>query len=854
MALEQYIEKRNFKQTSEPSAMDGENNGGLKFVVQKHHATHLHHDFRLEMEGVLKSWAVPKGPSLNPHDKRLAIMVEDHPYAYRTFEGTIPKGNYGAGIVEIWDEGTYTDLANHDRLESEKSVLEQLNEGSLKFVLHGKKLKGEFALVKIKNSDAKQDNAWLLIKHNDEYATQDSYNSEEDVANQSKIVKKKVDPQPDANGSATKRAGGKITATQVTKAMLHLITPMLAKTKEASFDSPEYIFEIKWDGYRAVAEIQNGIANLYSRNQLSFNQKFPLLVDALKGLGHNAMLDGEIVILTEQGISNFQLLQQYEVAPSPRLYYCVFDLLHLNGFDTTSLPLIERKKFLQEILKDHPHLKFSDHIESEGIAFYELARQNKLEGIIAKKANSPYRVGTRSDEWLKIKFRKSQEAIICGFTAPKNSRKYFGALVLGAYENNKLVYLGNVGSGFSEQLLESISEQLKPIVQPLTPFEFKLKTIEKITWAKPELVCDIAFHEWTTEGHFRQPVFQKMRTDKKAIDVTKEIESATVNQTANQTNTNMTAIKPKEENQAHVETIMNSEAVVNGKKLKLSNLNKIYWPEEGYTKGDLIAFYHKISHWILPYLKGRPQSLNRHPNGITGESFFQKDMPDSMPDWIKTQEIFSESSEKMIHYMLCQDEAALTFMNNLGCIEINPWSSRVQSLDNPDFVILDLDPGENTFDEVIETALIVKEYLDKAGATGYPKTSGASGIHIFIPLEAKYEYEDSKNFAHLIAQMVHAKLPKLTSLERSPKVRKKMIYIDYLQNRKGQTLAAPYSVRPQPGATVSTPLEWNELKPGLQPSQFDINNIFERLDKVGDLFAPVLGQGIDMSECLEKLR
>jgi len=812
MALEKYIEKRNFKHTSEPSSSKSDNSGGLKFVIQRHDATNLHYDFRLEMEGVLKSWAVPKGPSLNPHDKRLAMFVEDHPFEYRTFEGTIPEGNYGAGIVEIWDEGTFHSLETTDRNESEKIMLAQLEQGSLKFVLQGNKLNGEFALVKIKNSDSPKDNAWLLIKHKDEYAWDDDYNSEDHVSADSKIL------------------------------------------KEEPFDSKDFIFEIKLDGYRAVAEVQNGEVELYSRNGLSFNHKFAPIVAELKSIKHNVVLDGEVVILNEEGVTSFQLLQQYEEAPSPNLYFYVFDIIHLNGFDVTGLPLLDRKKILKEMLPSLPHIKYTDHIEAEGKMFFELAKKNGLEGIMAKKIDSPYRIGVRATEWLKIKIVKRQEAIICGFTAPRGSRNNFGAIILGVYKGGKLISVGHSGSGFTENSLSELMELMKPLIQNSSPFDSKIKTNEKPTWVKPELVCEIAFTEWTDEGNMRHPIFLGLRPDKEAKQVQKEVEKPFDNEP------NEKIIKPMEKDNLvtalefpDYEGIVNTEEVIEGHKLKLTHLDKIYWPDEKYTKGNLINYYHRISKWILPYLKDRPESLNRHPNGILEDNFFQKDMGENLPNWIESQEIFSESTNKNINYLVCQNEATLIYMSNLGCIEINPWNSRIGSLENPDFTVIDLDPGENTFEEVIEAALVVKEMLDKAGAEAYCKTSGSSGMHIFVPLGAKYDYEESKNFAHIIATLVHDQLPKLTSLERSPKARRKQIYLDYLQNRTGQTLASVYSVRPKPGATVSTPLEWSEVKPGLHPSQFTFKNIFERLEKKGDLFSGILGKGIDMQKCLKNL-
>jgi len=901
MALETYKEKRNFKKTPEPAGKKKAATNELKFVIQRHAASHLHYDFRLEMEGVLKSWAVPKGPSLNPQDKRLAMMVEDHPFEYRTFHGVIPEGNYGAGVVEIWDEGTYHAIGIEDRKESEKMLLGELKKGSLKFVLHGKKLKGEFALVKIKNNNSSKDNAWLLIKHKDAYATEEPYNSEDHVPANSKIikkdsaVKKATSKKSTAKNSSSKKtiakpvsakesaSKKKIPDTQVKvkqgkDPMPHEVKPMLAKLTDGPFDSDEWIFEIKWDGYRAIAEINKGKVNLYSRNLISFNRKYKPIVETLESFGHNVVLDGEIIVLNSDGTSSFQMLQQYDENPSPNLCYCVFDILYLNGNDLRDLPLIERKKMLRDIIPDGSNIRYSDHVQQQGIQFFELAKKNKLEGIMAKRADSAYRLGSRSDQWLKIKIIAAQEAIICGFTAPRNSRKNFGALILGAYEKGRLVYIGHTGGGFTESLLASTLKLMKPFIQEESPFDVKIKTNEKVTWVKPHLVCEIAFSEWTNDGHMRQPIFQGMRIDKKAKEVTRELPTVTTipeDAMGTKTKTKKVAVskspakkdvskkvtpakkvieKSEEEEEDKPKNSGSTEVKINKQVLKITNRSKVYWPEDGYTKGDLIDYYMQISEYILPYLKDRPESLNRHPNGINGSSFYQKDMSDSYPEWIEYKEIYSESNDKDIRYMLCQNKQTLIYMANLGCIEINPWNSRIQKIEYPDYIVIDLDPSDgNTFEQVIQTALVVKKILDKAGAEAYCKTSGATGLHIYVPLGAKYTYEQGKNFAHIIAQLAHNELPEFTSLVRNLKERKQKIYIDYLQNRGGQTLAVVYSARPKAGATVSTPLEWSEVKKGLHPSKFTIKTIFKRLEKKGDLFKGILGKGIDMEKCLKNL-
>lgn len=855
--LEKYKEKRNFKKTPEPKTAKASKEGELKFVVQRHLATRLHYDFRLEVDGVLKSWAIPKGPSLNPQDKRLAMMVEDHPFEYRKFEGEIPEGNYGAGVVEIWDEGTYHALESTDRKETEKVLKKQIHEGSIKVVMKGKKLKGEFALVKLKG---KEDNSWILIKHKDKFAVTDEYDSEEFISPGSKIpkharsrkdLKKKKENFKEIEGKLSK--------------MPHKIKPMLATLTDKPFDNKDWIFEIKWDGYRAIAEVEEGKVELYSRNLLSFNDDYPSVVESLKALGHNAVLDGEVVALDEKGYPNFQLLQNRKGNANLNIQYYVYDLIYIDGHDLTSLPLIERKEILQSFLPDLPNIKYSDHVVENGEDFFKEAQKSNLEGIIAKDANSPYRIGKRSNEWLKIKTTRRQEAVIAGFTAPRGSRKLFGALVLGIYENGEFKYVGHSGGGFNSKSLQEIYERLEPLIQKISPFREKVPTNMPVTWVKPALVCEIQFSEWTSEGSMRHPIFQGLREDKAPEEVVMEKEINT-EETLKPEATFKKKTKAKTETQehkskskasviieSHKKDEVSGEIALDGIKLKLSNLTKIYWPDEGYTKKDLIEYYLEMSDYILPYLKDRPENLNRHPSGINGESFYQKDTKGKYPDWLQTQPLYSESNNKDINYLICNNQATLTYMNNLGCIEINPWNSRLKSIEKPDYIVIDLDPGENTFEEVIQTAQVVKEILDKGKIEAYCKTSGATGMHIFIPMGAKYDYDQSKEFAHIIAIMANEQLPELTSLERSPKNRRKQIYLDYLQNRKGQTLVCAYSARPKPGATVSTPLKWEEIKPGLHPSQFTIKNIKKRVEKEGDLFKGIFGKGVDVGKSLKNL-
>jgi bifunctional non-homologous end joining protein LigD len=812
MGLQQYQQMRRFNETPEPKGQQsrqGQPAGSLRFVIQKHQATRLHYDFRLEMEGVLKSWAVPKGPSLNPKDKRLAMMTEDHPIDYRKFEGTIPEGNYGAGEVIVWDEGTYEAEGSRGRKDSEQKMLAGLKAGQMTFVMQGKKINGLFSLVKLKRGEA---NAWLLVKKSDEFA------STEDVTqDMSSVLSDKYlsDKKPGKRGK---------------DAMPHQIKPMLATLVAEPFDDKDWIFELKFDGYRAIAEVDTGNVQLYSRNLQPFSERYLEVVEALQAIKQTVVLDGEIVVVDDSGKTSFQALQNYRKTKQGQLRYYVFDLLYLDGRDLRNLPLLQRKQLLRGIIPPRSIIQYSDHVTEEGQTFFAAAKKQGLEGIIAKNSQSVYRVGVRCEDWLKIKTHRRQEAVIAGFTEPRNSRKFFGSLVLGVYDEEKnLVYVGHTGTGFNHASLKDIYAKLMRLRQKQSPFARAPKTNMPVTWVKPELVCEVEFTEWTEDGLMRHPSFQGLRIDKPAQQVVREKEVAT--------------------EQAIDHTINHSLTMP----FIPTNLQKIYWPKERYTKGQLINYYQAISKVILPYLKDRPQSLHRHPNGINGESFFQKNITTKVPEFVQTTKLVLETEKKSITSILCNNQETLLYLANLGCIEINPWNSKVKKIDYPDWAVIDLDPGKIGFDKVIETAIETRKLLDKIDVPSYPKTSGKTGLHIFIPMGAKYDYDQVKQFVEILVKLINTKLPKTTSVERSPSKRTRLIYLDYLQNRIGQTLAAPYSVRPWPGATVSAPLQWKEVKRGLDPAKFTMKNIFKRLDKLGDLWQPVIGTGIDLQAALNNL-
>ena len=828
MSLKVYKEKRDFKKTPEPGTGKNINKSLLTFVIQRHAATHLHYDLRLEMDGVLKSWAVPKGPSMNPGDKRLAIMVEDHPLDYGKFYGEIPKGNYGAGVVEIWDNGTYKPI--EEKGNPEKKLLSQLSSGNLKFILKGTHLKGAFALVRLDH----EKNEWLLIKKEDEFAVHRDFDIESVLPLKTTKKLKAAKEKKLTSGSRRGNSGVKSKSSgekQSFPAVLPL--PMLAKLSRVIIDNPDWLYEMKIDGYRMICGIHDGKVEMISRNGNNFNVKYGALAEELKIIEEDVILDGEMVIENTNGISNFQLLQNYGTTREGTLKYYVFDLLYLNGHSIVDFPLIKRKELLEAFFSNYKfrNIHNVEYHEGNGKALFEELSTKGYEGIIAKAPQSIYMPAKRTDAWLKVKASLMQEAVIFGYTMPQKSRKYFGSVILGLYEGGKLRYIGNCGTGFNDASLRDLHakfEHLKAEKPPVNPVPKFSGT--KAVWLSPVLVCNVKFLEWSNEGHMRHPVFMGLREDKKASEV--------VNDSKEELNDN-----------AVEKTIE-----ISGKKVKCTNLTKIYWPGEGYTKGDLIAYYQSVSSYILPYLRNRPQSLNRHPNGIAGKSFYHKDMNvEQIPKWVKTVQIYSKSNDAPIDYLICNDPATLIYMANLGCIEINPWHSTYMKPEEPAYFILDLDPGNISFTDVVNTALVIKEICDEISIPCICKTSGATGLHIYVPLVPRYNYDQVKTLAEIMANIAHNRLPATTSIERSVSKRKDKVYIDFLQNRKGQTIAAPYSVRPQPNATVSAPLLWKEVNHQLTPQLFTIATMKKRIDKVGDLWQGVTQKGIVLSNTLKAL-
>lgn len=894
MALTKYKEKRNFEESPEPTGGKPDSEQ-LRFVIQKHEARNLHYDFRLEMDGVLKSWAVPKGPSTDPEVKRLAMMVEDHPYDYRNFEGIITSG-YGKGTVMVWDEGFYemADLVGNDKKTQDAALQKGIPAGKLHVILHGKKLKGEYALVKTKG---RGENAWLLFKVKDKFVskeditlkdksvrskktleqiekTTDKVYGKKRVKSSSTKKKNETVPKSDEEKLATQEKPQEIDPKISRKTILakgktvdfpSKLTPMLASTADQPFHKAGWQYEIKWDGYRVLAFCNNEEVELKSRNDKSYNEKFFPVLKSVQEWNIKAVVDGEVVVLGEAGKSNFGALQNWKDEADGELYFYVFDLLWFEGKDLSEVPLSERRILLKEIIPENDTIRYSENFEVNGIEFFEAAKKMGLEGIMAKKADSTYSAGNRSKEWLKIKANQSEEMVIGGYTKNADSSKAFSSLLLGIYDDGKLIYTGKAGTGFKDQQQKEMLKQFEPYIVENSPFneepninkKSRFQQIPKnatAVWMKPELVCEVRFTEMTADGVMRHPTFIAMRTDKKPNEVVKNkmLKTSEISSPIKEKKKVLTKA-PVEENSKTLFNKTDKTQIhkINGNELKFTNINKIYWPDEKITKGDILNYYHQVAPYILPYLKDRPQSMNRHPNGINGKSFYFKDVTETAPDWAETFNYKSDSDKKLKKYLVAKDEASLLYMANLGCIEMNPWHSRVEKEDYPDWCVIDLDPAENPFEKVIEAANVTKQVLENLGLPSYPKTSGSTGIHIYIPMGAKYTYDQSKEFARVIATLVQREIPKFTSLERIVKARNGKMYLDFLQNRAQATIVAPYALRPKPGASVSMPLHWDEVKKGLKMSDFNIYNVLERIESEGDIFKPVLGKGINLEKVIK---
>jgi bifunctional non-homologous end joining protein LigD len=915
--LAEYRRKRDFKRTREPS---GETTstptrpGRLRFVIQKHAASHLHFDLRLELDGVMKSWAVPKGPSLDPSVKRLAMQVEDHPIDYNTFEGTIPKGEYGGGTVMLWDRGTYSADAASSPDQEEDVIREGLRRGDLKITFHGERLHGSFALVRMKfarDGSSSSKPQWLLIKHRDEFATEedvvaqnmtsvDSGRTMEEIASgKGRVWRSNREPKrgkavslshsttkPSAKSARDIASSGAAESASQARFAAAALEPMYASIGK-EVPGKGWTFEPKYDGIRVLAYATESDVKLMTRNGKDKAKQFPEIVASLKKLAaqtrRSLVLDGEIVALIDGEPARFQELQSRmhvkeshiieRHSSSTPAALVLFDMLMDGDEVLLQEPWSERRDRLVKRIgkRTTKQLWITDSVEGDGKKMLEKARRQGWEGVIAKRIDSRYDPGNRSRNWLKLKIEFRQEFVIGGYTEPRNSREHIGALLLGYFDKDRFIYVGHTGGGFTRQGLQEMYKRLKPLEIESSPFVETPKTNEKAHWVSPEVVVEVKFSEWTADRRLRQPIFLGVRDDKDAKEV--GLEPTSVQKKSARGDSiakphprlsiaaRARAVKPPPlkaprrsgpaASTGRVDTtslISELEAIEKaggvgtldlgrGKKLKVSNLDKIFFPKEKYTKGDVMRYYARIANLILPTMQDRPLVLKRFPNGIDGESFYQQKPSETTPPEVRVELIETDGGEKQPR-IVGGDLLTLLYTIQLGAISVDPWHSRVQSLEYADYTIIDLDPGPRAnFARVVQIARWAKEVIDGFGLYAAIKTSGSSGLHIYLPLPPRTPNEAATLVAQVIATRVADAHPKEATIERFVKARgAATVYVDYLQNIQGKTVAGPYSVRAKPGAAVSTPLEWNELTDDLDPRDYHIGNAIERFEKIGDIW------------------
>jgi len=877
----------------------------MRFGVQEHHATRRHWDFRLEMGGVLKSWAIPKGPTYDPAEKRLAVPVEDHPLDYLEFEGIIPEGNYGAGTVMVWDLGTY-EVAEGDPVRA-------YERGKLTLVLHGRKLRGEFHLVRTKLGGQVQ---WLMFKKRDADAVPGWTLPEPSVSAKTGRTIEQIRAEAGAQWQSGAHAGMRPPSRQTRRGPerasrllkdLKLdqpgrdpyprdLKPMLATRVATPFDDPQWLFEVKWDGVRAIAYLRaegprRDVA-LRSRGGMTLNAQFPEVVEALYAQDlPAAVLDGEVVALDDGGRANFQLLQSRLHAgddarprPAPVIAYYVFDLLYFNGHRLTDRPLEERRKILQAVLRGGSTVRLSDAIPANGRALYAAAQDLGVEGIVAKRADSRYEPGIRTRTWLKIKVHQRMDAVVGGFTRGRGARaKTFGAVLLGAYTpEGRLQYIGHCGGGFTEADLDAMTALLLARRDTTCPFAQIPPTNERATWVRPELVIDVEYAGWTNDGLLRVPVYKGVRTDKPAREVALESPGTRDRGMAGPRTTVFRAPRPTPEARQRDGA---RRLDPGSREVEFTNLDKVFWPERGYTKGDLIQYYREIAPVILPHLADRPVTLRRFPNGIAGESFYQKDYPDA-PPFAQLVSIWTESGKKTLAAPVCNNAQTLLWLAQLADIEIHTWFSRISPLrraeragragtefaaseqalrdsvlNRPDYLVFDIDPylfpdnklpqrnGERDpdysrrgFDAAVEAALLLRKVLARLKLEGFVKTSGKTGLHLFVPIVRRYTFEQTHAFAKAVTQYVEGLAPTMVTTAWAAEQRVGKVFLDYNQNRLGATLASAYSVRPTPEATVSLPVAWTELERGLDPLEFTIKTVPVLMRKRNDPWRELLAR------------
>jgi bifunctional non-homologous end joining protein LigD len=825
--LDAYRAKRRASDTPEPFGGPQVERPRL-FVVQKHHATSLHYDLRLEWEGVLLSWAVPKGPSRDPQVKRLAMRTEDHPVEYADFEGVIPEGNYGAGHVIVWDQGSWVPRGD---------PAAGLAEGKLVFELKGQKLHGEWTLFRTKRSgdDGRE---WLFMKHRDHWARAPD---EEDGWSEASVFSGRTVEELREGVDRADAVRARMEELGAPRAPLDAgdVQVMLARNGTRVFSSPDWIYELKYDGFRLLCTKSGDDVKLLYRSGRDATPLYPEVVRALRLLPFDSLIiDTEVVVLDDEAHPDFQRLQQraqqtrprdIEIAAVTHPVVCyAFDLLACEEFDLRGLPLVQRKELLRAVLPPASVVRYADHVEEHGEALYAQVEELGLEGLIAKKADSAYH-GGRSDTWLKLKAERTGDFVVVGWTSPKGGRTGFGALHLAAYDGGELCYVGRVGTGFTDKALADIHALLEPLRLDEPPCTGPVPRTRGHYWVAPALVCEVRYKERTDDGLLRHPAFVRLREDK----------------------------KPEECEAPPARLVDEPEVPVveaEERHFTPTNVAKVFWPEEGFTKGDLIAYYRAVASWMLPYLRDRPVVLTRYPDGIEGKSFYQKDAPEWIPAWVRTERIWSEHTQREIDYFLCDDAESLAFLANMGSIPIHVWSSRVTDLARPDWCILDLDPKGAPFADVIAVARAIRALCESVEMPCFVKTSGSTGLHVLVPLGGQCTYEQSRALGELVARVIEAELPDIATTTRAIRKREGKVYLDYLQNIHGQLLVAPFSARPRPGATVSAPLHWDEVTDDLTIERFTIESVPARMEKLGtDPMAEVLTTKPDLVAILARL-
>ena len=811
--LDEYHRKRSPDRTPEPMpgpTGSGESRPGI-FVVQKHAATRLHYDLRLEWDGVLKSWAVPKGPSPDPADKRLAMQTEDHPVEYADFEGVIPAGNYGAGPMIVWDFGRCAHLID---------PRQGMADGKLLFELSGYKLRGRWTLVRTRRNPKE----WLLIKETgDEHVQRKG--SFPDLSVLSGLG---VDELGTSRGPAIcdelERLGAPRRRVDAAEVQV-----MLAETREQAFDDPQWLFELKVDGFRAVAAKQGTRAAIHYRRGADATAIFPDLANALLALpDEHLVVDGEIAVLDAQGRPVFQRLQRRALLTDAREVaraaaelpgsLFAFDLLGYGDFDLRPLPLVQRKAILRKLIPALGPLRYVDHVEGQGRALFASIRELGLEGIVAKRKDSTYR-GGRFRDWAKVRVDRTADFVVVGSTQGKGSRSGLGALHVAQQQPEGLVYVGRVGGGFSEKELNQAQARLATLRIARPPCTGPIPKGRGHTWCTPSMVVEVRYKEITEDGLLRQPTFLRFRDDKPAAECEPQ---------------------PREV----------AEGGPQPREVALSNLDKVFWPDDGTTKGDLISYYRDISPWLLPYLRDRAVTLTRYPDGIAGKSFFQKDAPAYVPAWVRTARVQGDGRD--LDFFVCDDLETLLYVVNLGTIPLHLPANRLDR--NPDWCVIDLDPKQAPFAWVVDLAKAVHELCEELGLPSFPKTSGQKGLHVLIPLGAQLTHEQATSLGELIARVVEGRHPEIGTTERNIAARKGRVYLDFLQNGDGKTIAGPFSARPVPGATVSAPLRWSEVNGKLDPKKFTLRSLPARMKRLaGDPLLPVLTLSPDLPAALRRL-